>query len=79
MFFGIPFPNGFPNGSAIPALIYQFIKKIPLVAHNFFKRALRPLDPYEWGVIKKIFGTKNKGIKARLGYWAATKGILINR
>jgi hypothetical protein len=33
--------DGFPNGSAIPALIYQFIK-IPLVAHNFLKRALMP-------------------------------------
>jgi hypothetical protein len=35
--------HGFPNGSAIPALIYQFIK-IPLVAHNFLKRALMPLS-----------------------------------
>jgi hypothetical protein len=38
----IQLPNSFPNGSAIPALIYQFIK-IPLVAHNFLKRALMPL------------------------------------
>jgi hypothetical protein len=35
--------DGFPNGSTIPALIYQFIK-IPLVAHNFLKRALMPLS-----------------------------------
>jgi hypothetical protein len=29
MFFGIQFPNGFPNGSAIPALIYPISLSSP--------------------------------------------------
>jgi hypothetical protein len=71
------------NQSAPDKVIFRTARRFqplfiqsPLVAHNLSQRALIPLS---MGCSQKMFGTKNKGIRACLERLWATKGHWINR